>query len=204
MVQERERALAKILRRWQKGTLEDFKVFEAGCGGGYNLRTFVQWGCEPTNLYGVDIDAGRIAYAKAHSPEIPVHAVSADTVSQPDGAFDMTIAFTLFSSVRDEDIAAGIAAEMYRVTRPGGLILVYDMRRRNPYNEAVRPIVEDDIRRWFPKCPLRTRPITLAPPIARPVGRFAPWLYGPLAWIRPLRSHAFFVMRRPSQGPSFD
>ncbi|MGK2965773.1 MAG: class I SAM-dependent methyltransferase [Tepidiformaceae bacterium] len=204
MVQERERALAGILAKWQKGTLEDLKVFEAGCGGGYNLRMLVQWGCDPENLFGVDIDSEQIQYSRSRSPEIAVHAVSAEQVSQPDGAFDMSIAFTLFSSVRDEDLAAAIAAEMYRLTRPGGLILVYDMRRANPYNSAIRPIGPDDIRRWFPKCPMRNRPITLAPPLARPIGKRAPWLYRPLAAIRPLRSHALYVIRRPSAGPGFD
>lgn len=199
IVQERERALARLLDRWQVAPLEDLRVFEAGCGGGYNLRMLVQWGCRPENLYGVDVDEERVAFARASSPEIPIHAMSAHQVPQPDGAFDMSIAFTLFSSVRDEALAAAIAAEMYRLTRPGGLILVYDIRRRNPYNDAVRPVGDDDIRRWFPKCPLRSERLTLVPPIARPVGRYAPWAFGFLSAIRPLRGHTLHVMRRPSQ-----
>jgi hypothetical protein len=45
--------------------------------------------------------------------------------------------------------------------------------------------------------------LTLAPPIARRVGRFAPALYGPLAAVPPLRSHALYVMRRPGQVDTF-
>lgn len=204
LVQEREREIAKLLARWQDGSLENLTVFEAGCGGGYNLRMLVQWGCAPENLYGVDINEAQIAYARSHSHGIPFHVMSAHQVPQPDGAFDMSIAFTLFSSVREEELAASIAAEMYRLTRPGGLILVYDMRRRNPYNDAVKPIASSDIRRWFPKCPLRTQSMTLVPPLARPIARYAPWAFGFFSAIPPLRGHALYVMRRPSRGPGFD
>ncbi|GIW15120.1 MAG: hypothetical protein KatS3mg063_0973 [Tepidiforma sp.] len=96
-------------------------------------------------------------------------------------------------------MAQRIAGELVRITRPGGLIIVYDMRRRNPANPNVHPVLEDDIRRWFPRCPMRVKTLTLAPPIARRVGRFAPWLYGPLAAVPPLRTHAMYVLRRPGQ-----
>jgi SAM-dependent methyltransferase len=202
MVQERERFLLGVLRRQGIDSLDAVRVFEAGCSTGYNLRLMVQWGGRPENMAGIDLDPAAADYAKAHSPEIRVHSGSADAVPEPDESFDISLAFTLFSSVPDEDIARGIARELFRVTRPGGLIIVYDMRRRNPANRQVHPIAMDDIRRWFPKCPLRQRSITLAPPLARPVGRFAPWLYTPLAAIPLLRSHVIYVLRRPALPPA--
>ncbi|MCC7366439.1 MAG: class I SAM-dependent methyltransferase [Dehalococcoidia bacterium] len=198
MVQERERFLLKLLRKQGVESLDGFRAFEAGCSTGYNLRLMVQWGGRPEDMAGVDIDSAAVDYVKAHSPEIRVHAGSADAIPEPDQSFDLAMAFTLFSSVPDEDIAHGIAAELFRVTRPGGLIVVYDMKRGNPGNKAVHPIRADDIRRWFPKCPMRVKSITLAPPIARPAGRYVPWLYGALAAIPPLRSHAMYVLRRPA------
>lgn len=198
IIQERERRLAAILRRHGWASLEDLRVFEAGCGGGYNLRLFVQWGARPTNLIGVDVDAASTAYCVSRSPEILVHTGSAERIPEPDRSFDISLAFTLFSSVHDEETAEAIATEMFRVTKPGGLILVYDMRRDNPRNPAVHAVAVDDLRRWFPKCPLKVHSLTLAPPIARPIARWAPWLYGPLAAIPPLRSHHLVVMRRPA------
>ncbi|HEX6031842.1 MAG TPA: class I SAM-dependent methyltransferase [Tepidiformaceae bacterium] len=202
MVQERERFLSRLLAHQRVDSLDTFRVFEAGCSTGYNLRLFLQWGARPENLAGIDIDPAAVDYCRAHSPEIRVHQGSADTIPEPDERFDLSIAFTLFSSVPDEDIAHGIAREMFRITRPGGLILVYDMRRRNPRNAKVHPISVEDLRRWFPKCPVRVQSITLAPPIARALGRYAPWLYGPAA-IPPLRSHAMYVLRRPALPPTF-
>ncbi len=201
MVQERERFLLGVLRRQGIDSLDTTRVFEAGCSTGYNLRLMVQWGGRPENMAGMDLDPAAADYARAHSPEIRVHSGSAENVPEPDGHFDLSLAFTLFSSVPDEDVAHGIARELFRLTRPGGLIVIYDMRRRNPANRHVHPIAMDDVRRWFPKCPVRARSITLAPPIARPLGHYMPWLYGPLAAIPLLRSHTMFVLRRPATAP---
>lgn len=201
MVQERERFMSRLFRTHGIESLEGFRALEAGCSTGYNLRLLVQWGASPGGLAGIDIDPAAAKYSAEHSPEIRIHAGSADRIPEPDQSFDLAMAFTLFSSVADEDVAHGIARELFRVTRPGGLIVVYDMRRRSPRNPGVHTIGEDDIRRWFPKCPLRTRSITLALPLARFAGRYAPMLYGPLAAIPPLRTHMMYVLRRPATPP---
>ena len=197
MVQERERFLAKLLRKAGWESLDALRAFEAGCSTGYNLRMLVQWGARPEHMAGIDLDPDAVEYCKAHSPEIRVHGGSADAIPEDDGAFDLAIAFTLFSSVHDDATSAGIANELLRIMRPGGLLIIYDMRRRNPGNKAVHPVSERDIRRWFPGCKLRTTTITLAPPLARPAGERAPWLYGPLAKLPPLRTHAMYVLRKP-------
>ena len=204
MVQERERFLSKLLRSHGIDSLDHFRAFEAGCSTGYNLRLFLQWGARPENLAGIDLDPAAVDYNRAHAPEIRVHSGSAADIPETDATFDIALAFTLFSSVPDEDVSRGIAHELFRITRPGGLIVLYDMRKKNPRNRAVHPVLAGDVRRWFPKCPLRTRRITLAPPLARPIGRFAPWLYAPLASLPPLRSHAMYVLRRPFLPPERD
>jgi SAM-dependent methyltransferase len=198
IVQERERLLARLLRKAGYRTLAEVRVFEAGSGGGYNLRQCVQWGANPADLAGIDIDGPSVDYSRAHSPNIRVHLGSAESIPEVDRSFDVCLAFTLFSSIHDEDIAERIAAEMFRVTRPGGLIVVYDMRRDNPRNPAVHAVDSDDIRRWFPKCRAKTKHITLVPPLARPLARWTPFLYGPLALVPPLRTHSVHVLRRPA------
>ena len=198
MVQERERFLSQLFQRQGFDTLENLRAIEAGCSTGYNLRMLVQWGAHPANLAGIDVNPSATAYVGLHSPEIRTHTGSAEAIAEADESFDLSLAFTLFSSVPDDDISRGIAHELFRVTRPGGLIVVYDMRRKNPANRRVHPVLTDDIRRWFPKCPLRVRSLTLAPPIARLTGRYAPWLYGPLSAIPLLRTHAMYVLRRPA------
>ena len=201
MVQERERLLSAIFRRNNIRSLAGLKIFEAGCSTGYHLRLMVQWGAEPECQAGIDLDSEAVSYARAHGPGMRIHHGSADSIPESSASFDLSLAFTLFSSVPGEQISARIASELFRITRPGGLILVHDMRRRNPRNPAVHPIDADDIRRWFPSCPVRAHTCTLAPPIARYVGRWAPWLYGPLTVLPLLRTHALYVIRRPALPP---
>lgn len=204
MVQERERYLRGLFRGLGYQTLDGVKTFEAGCSTGYNLRLMVQWGARPEDQAGIDIDPVAIDYCRSRSPGMRIHCASAEQVAEPDEAFDFSLAFTLFSSVPDEDVARRIARELFRITRPGGLVIIYDMRRDNPRNANVHGIGADDVRRWFPHCPMRTRTMTLAPPIARRVGRWVPFFYGPLAAIPPLRTHAFYVLRRPALPPGSD
>ena len=201
MVQERERVLARVFQRAGFRTLQGVTIFEAGSGGGYNLRQFAQWGAHPGAIAGIDIDLDRVAYSMEHSPAIQVHIGSATTVPEPDKKFDVSVAFTLFSSIHDEEVSAAIGEELFRITRPGGLILIYDMRRNNPRNSTVHAVGHDDIHRWFPKCRAQTRHLTLAPPIARIVAKRTPFLYGPLALVPLLRTHSLYVLRRPATSP---
>lgn len=197
MVEERERYLAHLLRRAKVESLEGLRFFEAGCAGGYNLRMFVQFGARPENVVGMDLDGASVDYCRAHASDITVHHGSADEVPEPDESFDVSLAFTLFSSVPTEEISQGIANELLRVTKPGGLVLVYDMRRKSPRNPSVHPISNDDVRRWFAGCSIASRSITLAPPLARILGRRAPGLYGLFAAIPPLRTHSYHAVRKP-------
>ncbi len=196
MVQERERLLARLLRDRGLNPLAALRAFEAGCSTAYNLRLLVQWGCRPENLAGIDCDPAAVAYARSRSPAIRIHEGRAEAIPEPDGAFDLALAFTLFSSAGGPEAAAAIAAELVRVTRPGGLVLVYDMRRRSP-NPAVRPVSPASVRAWFAGCAVSARSLTLAPPLARAVGRVAPWAYTPLAALPPLRTHVLYAIEVP-------
>ena len=198
MVQERERFLGRLLRSAGWTNLEPLRAFEAGCSTGYNLRMLVQWGARPENVAGMDLDPAAVDYCRSHSPEIRVHAGSADAVPEATDTFDLAMAFTLFSSVPDEGVSRAIASELVRITKPGGLIVVYDMRRKNPANKRVHPVSRADIARWFGGCRVRSRTMTPAPPLARVAGRRAPWTYGLLAALPPVRTHAMWVIRAPA------
>lgn len=201
IVQERDRAVHAALVRNGYRSLEDVRIFEAGCGSGYNLRMFLQWGCPPEQLAGIDIDEGRVSKARELCPTMCLSSGSAEAIPEPDQSFDISIAFTLFSSVPTEQASRAIAAEIFRVTRPGGLILVYDMRRKSPRNPAVHPVSDGDIERWFPLCRRKTSRLTLVPPVARAVCARTPALYGPLSYLPFARTHSLHAMRRPALSP---
>jgi hypothetical protein len=70
-----------------------------------------------------------------------------------------------------------MASEMLRVTRPGGLILLYDFWT-NPTNRTVRGLRRTEARTLFAGKPIDFRSTTLVPPLTRalfrlPGGRIA-------------------------------
>jgi ubiquinone/menaquinone biosynthesis C-methylase UbiE len=105
------------------------RILDVGCGTGRQLLSFLIQGALPDDLYGIDLIPERIAEAKAKHPLIHLQCGSADQLDYPDSSFDLVTQFTVFSSILDEKMQVGIAREMIRVTKPGGLIVWYDLRR---------------------------------------------------------------------------
>ena len=64
MVQQRERRLLALLRRYDCENLESKKILEVGCGTGQWLRDFVKWGARPENVTGIDL----LARSRVKSP----------------------------------------------------------------------------------------------------------------------------------------
>ena len=85
----------------------------------------------------------------------------------PTRSFDIVSQFTVFTSILSPELRRAIAAEMIRVTRPGGVVLWYDFRVNNPRNDQVRRVGARELRELFPGCEVHLRPTTLAPPVAR-------------------------------------
>src|SRR5215813_11865856 len=52
-VQERENRLLAMLAHRGYGSLESSRILEIGCGTGYWLRRFVDWGARPEHIFGV-------------------------------------------------------------------------------------------------------------------------------------------------------
>jgi SAM-dependent methyltransferase len=115
-------------------------ILDVGCGGGYDLGIWHSLGWPVTSLAGVDLVPARVDAARAANPGIDVRLSEGATLPFPDASFDVATAVTVFSSVLDPAVRAGIFAEMRRVVRPEGAILIYDFIVRNPRNPAVTPI----------------------------------------------------------------
>ena len=76
-----------------------------------------QWGAVAANLYGIDLIAGRIAYARERLPGADLRWGDARHLPWRDGSFDLVTQFTVFSSILDTQVQAEVAAEMLRVLR---------------------------------------------------------------------------------------
>ena len=124
-MQEREWAILRALGE-QKISLDGAKILEVGCGTGHVLQRFVEFGAE--DAWGLELMENRASIAKRRYPNLHIQRGNAASLPYSDGAFDMVMQFMCISSVLDMTLRKEIAHEMWRVLRPGGTFLSYDMR----------------------------------------------------------------------------
>lgn len=166
IIQQRQHAIFRFLRRYNFTEFEDYLILEMGCGMGGVLVELLQLEADPRKIFGVDILQDKLTVAHNRLPESPL--INADGQNLPfrGSKFDLVLQFTAFSSVLDEQVKKNMASEMLRVLKPGGLILWYDFWL-NPFNKQTKGIRKPEIRRLFPGCSFEFHKITLAPPLAR-------------------------------------
>ena len=100
-------------------------VLDVGCGPGHLTRRLAALGLDAT---GSDLDPAMVERATAHGGG---RYLAADAASLPfeDDAFDLVV--STLSMHHWADARAGLA-EIGRVVRPGGRVLVWDLRRGAP------------------------------------------------------------------------
>jgi SAM-dependent methyltransferase len=106
-------------------------VLDVGCGVGA-LHPLLAPLCGA--LHGVDVSAECIERAARDNPGVAYQAYDGATLPYADGRFDMVIAICVVHHVPPADWPA-FAAELRRVTRPGGLVCVIE---HNPFNPVTR------------------------------------------------------------------
>ncbi|MDF1554453.1 MAG: class I SAM-dependent methyltransferase [Deferrisomatales bacterium] len=175
---ERQRALRSLLERHLSAQLlAHLRVLEVGCGGGGNLLEFVQIGFDPSNIVGVELLEDRVEVARSRLPlNTRVLAGDATQVDLGGAVFDIVYQSLVFSSILDHTARRGLADRMWKLLRPGGIVLWYDFIYDNPTNPDVRGVPLKEVRELFPLGKLSQRRVTLAPPIARRVARLHPAL----------------------------
>ena len=189
------RACIRSLVREGMYPLNGRKVIDVGCGSGTWLLEFAQWGADPADLAGIDLDESRISRARTRLPMSDLQVGNAARQPWPNNTFDVVSQFTVFSSILSKSLRERIAAELLRVVKPGGILLWYDLRMRNPANSNVRPMEAAEIRSLFPDCSVRLSPVTLAPPLARAIIPYS-WTAGlALECIPLLRTHYLGTIR---------
>jgi ubiquinone/menaquinone biosynthesis C-methylase UbiE len=189
--------LVSLLAAYGIRDLSQQEVLDIGCGTGIWLRTLLEWGADAPRLHGIDLLEDRIQRAKVLCPGVDFHMASGYHIPFPSQSMDLILAFTVFSSIIGPDMRKSLAAEMLRVLKPGGMILVYDYRISDPRNRDTVGIRRAEIRRLFPNTSSKFHSLTLAPPISRIVAPVSPLLAHILESCFPfLRTHAFHLIGR--------
>jgi SAM-dependent methyltransferase len=120
-----ERRLTMLL---EQAPIEGKRVLEAGCGNGVYAQRFIERFHAQVEAF--DIEAERVAEAQAKVP----HAIVArgEALPYPDHYFDVVFSNEVIEHVQND---REFAAEMVRVTRPGGRIAIFCPNRWYPVEQ---------------------------------------------------------------------
>jgi ubiquinone/menaquinone biosynthesis C-methylase UbiE len=195
LVEARDDEIMRLLRK--SLSYRSDQVLDLGAGSSRLAGAARQSGLE-CDWVGVDIDPASIAESGRLYPWARFVVASADRLPIESDTVDVAIASVLFSSIPSAEFEEAIAAELARVIRPGGWLIWYDLRFDNPANRGVHGLGRSRIERLFPKWSSELRSFTLAPPIARRLGRTSPVTYPILAAVPFLRSHLIGRLRCPT------
>jgi ubiquinone/menaquinone biosynthesis C-methylase UbiE len=111
-------------------------LLDVGCGiGNYHPFLIPVVG----SVSGADVSSACIAKARERNPTVSYSAYDGDRLPYPDQQFDVSFCICVIHHV-PPDRWQRFASEMHRVTRPGGLIVVYE---HNPRHPLTRKVVSD-------------------------------------------------------------
>jgi tellurite methyltransferase len=101
------------------------KILDAGCGGGRNLPYFLGADCE---VFAVDTKPGALERARQRAKEsgrphddehFRLQAI--ESLDFEDSSFDLVICNAVLHFAEDQSAFEAMLAQLYRVTKPGGL-----------------------------------------------------------------------------------
>ncbi|MCS0615987.1 class I SAM-dependent methyltransferase [Massilia kyonggiensis] len=194
----RARVLADLLPLTVGRDLSAVRALDVGCGSGGFLRQLIDWGATPSHLAGTELQPDRLEQARSRTaPGVRWHLGQLDVF--PDASMDLVSAHTVFSALLDEDLRRGLAAEMWRVLRPGGWTMIFDCRYDSARNTHVRKVTDVELLRFWPAASRHYRTLVLAPPVGRTLAAL-PWLIPEAlaTLLPPLRSHFIYMARKPA------
>jgi SAM-dependent methyltransferase len=128
--------LAELLRRHFGDTRLD--LLDVGCGNGM-LHGFLLASGLPFSVTGIDVAAEFMAAAREANPQVTYDTYEGGRLPYEDASFDAVFTICVMHHVPPQDWPRFLA-EMRRVVRPGGLVLVFE---HNPLNPLTRRLVRN-------------------------------------------------------------
>lgn len=116
-------------------------TLDVGCGTGALAERLAGAGYEVT---GIDPSQGMLDVLAERSPAVTAVRGSGTALPFEDDGFDVVLTVAALHHIADPDAVRRTLAEMVRVTRPGGRVLVWDHNPRNPYWRLIMARVPQD------------------------------------------------------------
>lgn len=119
-------------------------AIDVGCGEGRFCRVLQQHGIR---TLGIDPTPALITRARELDPAGRYEIGRAEALAAPDGAFDLAVAYLSLIDISD---LHGAIAEMHRVLRPGGTLLMANLQSFNTAGDPAGWVTAADGTRHFP------------------------------------------------------
>lgn len=104
--------------------LGKYKILDAGCGNGQDLRKLIEMGAEPENCYGIDFMEDAIKYAQRKSPATATFKTCNLMESGfENNFFDLILLFNTITNLSDAVITE-LNSEIRRIIKPDGVLLL--------------------------------------------------------------------------------
>jgi len=110
--------------RLRRALALDAAILDYGCGQGRICGQLAQLGYQ--NLLGVDFSEQMIRTAKARNPDLSFSVVDGRGLPYANGTFDAVLLIAVLTCIPSDAAQRSLIAELSRVLRPGGLLLVSD------------------------------------------------------------------------------
>ena len=117
------------------------RALDVGCGTGALAARLAGAGYETT---GVDPSAGMLEVLRSRAPQVQAQVATGTDLPFPDGTFDVVLCVAVLHHIAEPGAVRATLAEMVRVARPGGRVLVWDHNPRNPYWRSLMARVPQD------------------------------------------------------------
>jgi SAM-dependent methyltransferase len=180
----REEVLRTLLALAPEVLASDGLVLDAGCGTGWWLERLAGEGVAQSRMVGIDLLEQRVGAAQTRVPKARVlHGDVRDLPVAADSC-SLVLLLTVLSAMGSASDVCLTLGEARRVLAPGGAIAIWEPRVWTP-NPNTRLIGPEELRKGL-GCELEMRSVTLAPPLARRIGKR---MYAPLARVPMLRTH---------------
>lgn len=169
VVKEREAVYSRIIKEHFNKT-DTVKFIEIGAGAGANIDFFRSMGIKDENIVAAELLPERSATLRKNYPHITVAEGDALKLNS-ENSFDIIFQSLVFTSILDAEFKKKLAAKMWNMLKPGGIILWYDFKFNNPANKDVKGVNKAEIKQLFSSVKQITfHNVTLAPPVGRRVG----------------------------------
>lgn len=163
------------------------KILDVGCGTGVLAERLLR---EEYDVTGADPFAAMLKHMARRDPRLKTVHASGQSLPFADGTFDFTYCVAVLHHVAEPKNVRDTLVEMCRVTKPGGLVLIWDHNPRNPYWPILMKRVPQDTgaERLIPEqeildglkaggaTPIEAKPLGMVPdftpkPLMAPVAR---------------------------------